>query len=252
MRSVMVPLWKMKCDRGKIAWLKGTELLESICRYAKMQRTDADYFENDASYLAYRNSMGRFCGRAADAMQAMTPYRFAQMMVKKEAEMYSKLKQRLLDSTWGGRGANRNAWISSMKDFTFEFHSVREGLLTLENAFFELTGGLIGGPAETLSAQEMLANADTRRDIELESLEKTVSGIWNSHASRAIFIDIMKNATSLGFLWLGLELLVRNTRAYLDATKPAKATQQESYYEQAPMRVTRRMNAWQQANQNSW
>mmetsp|Transcript_16289 Transcript_16289/g.45491 ORF Transcript_16289/g.45491 Transcript_16289/m.45491 type:complete len:142 (-) Transcript_16289:35-460(-) len=140
-----------------------------------------------------------------------------------------------------------------MKDFSFEFQTVRDGLLTLENAFFELTGGLpeLSGPAP--SAQELLDDAETRRDIELESLDSTVAGIWNSHASRAIFIEIIKNSQSLGFLWLGLELLVRNTRMYLEATKPTKAAaSQETYYEQAPVRVTRRMNAWQQANQNEW
>lgn len=52
-----------------------------------------------------------------------------------------------------------------------------------------------------------------------------------------------------GFLSLALELLYRNTRSYLEANNLMKVP--ESSIEQPTSRSTRRLNAWQQANQGS-
>jgi len=131
--------------------------------------------------------------------------------------------------------------------------------------FFELIGGDFkheSNDNSTLSGKELLDNPKTREDIELESIESNVSSLWSSQASRNVFLEIVSNIESIGFLALALELLCRNTRSYFDANRikgtPASsaATVQGSFpgYEQyapLPMRTTRRMNAWQLTQQES-
>jgi hypothetical protein len=191
MRIVMTPIWCAFSDRGNEFWLTGTELLESICRFAMWTNKEKGYFEHDAAFLSYRNPLGRYCGKASDAAASSTPYRLAHLMVKKEAEVYAKLKHRLYDNTWGGKNGSRNAWISSMKDYAFDFQAIREGLLTLENAFFELAGGVPVENDESTSGKDLLNNPKTRNDIELESLDKDATGLWNSRDSRSVFLEIV-------------------------------------------------------------
>ena len=174
-------------------WLGAVELMDSISRHSRWLNKEVSYFENDASFLSYRNSLGRHCGRAAEAAHAATPIRFAQSMVKREAELYTKLKHRNYDNSWGGKSAPRNAWISSMKDYAFDIETAREGLLTLEGAFVELSGTFASenGGGDERTGKEILDDPVARNDIELESIER-VPGIWNSKASRAIFLEIVK------------------------------------------------------------
>ena len=126
----------------------------------------------------------------------MTPIRFGQYMVKREAELYQRLKILAYDNNWGGKSGSRIAWITSMREYTFDFQTAREGLLTLENAFFELIGGEFKQEANgnfTLSGKELLNNPKTREDIELESINTNVSGLWSSQASRNVFIEIVSS-----------------------------------------------------------
>ena len=193
-KTVDVPIWQALGQQGHPILLSGAELLESICRFLKWNANDDTYFENDAAFLAYRNSLGRHCGNKAEAVHSMTPIKFAQFLVKREAELYQRLKHCVHDETWGGKAGSRNAWVSSMKDFAFDFKSVKEGLLTLENAFFQLTGGFPEtGDTEEPSGRDLLDNPTTREDIELESIEKNITCIWASKASRNIFLEIMKS-----------------------------------------------------------
>jgi hypothetical protein len=250
---VDTPVWRAWTDEGQEIWLTGTGLLESICRSSKWKSKDASYFEHDSAFLAYRNGLGRHCGKAADAAHAMTPIRFTQFMVKREAELYQRLKHLVYDNSWGGKNGTRNVWIASMKDFAFDLETAREGLLTLESAFLELTGGFPGesnGDSEP-SGKALLDNPITREDIELESIEKGMNGLWNSRASRAVFLEIMKTCKTVGCLALGFELLCRNTKAYVDVNtvKSAAASSQEptaGYYDATTTRASRRMNTWQQ------
>ena len=195
-RVVETPIWRAVSQQGNETWLSGSGLIESICRFTKWKNKDATYFESDAVFLAYRNALGRHCGKAADAPYVMTPIRFAQYMVRREAELYQRLKQLVFDNTWGGKNSSRNAWVTSMRDFAFDFETARDGLLSMEAAFFELTGGFpeanSNGDTER-SGRELLDDPVTREDIELESIEKTVNGLWNSPASRAIFLEIVKS-----------------------------------------------------------
>ena len=191
--EVSTPVWRATSDRGREFWLGAVELMDSISRYSRWLNKEVSYFENDASFLSYRNSLGRHCGRAAEAAHAATPIRFAQSMVKREAELYTKLKHRNYDNSWGGKSAPRNAWISSMKDYAFDIETAREGLLTLEGAFVELSGTFASenGGGDERTGKEILDDPVARNDIELESIER-VPGIWNSKASRAIFLEIVK------------------------------------------------------------
>jgi len=262
LHTVTTPLWLVRTEKGNEVWLTGIELIEGVCRYHQWKRNDADYFEQDAAFLAFRNNLGRHCGKAADAPHAMTPIRFGQYMVKVEAELYQKLKVLTYDNNWGGKNGARNAWITSMREYSFDFETVREGLLTLENAFFELIGAEFEegeGNDSTMSGKELLNNRSTREHIELESIETSVSGLWNSKGSRNVFLEIVSNSKSVGFLTLALELMCRNIRSYLTAngvkgTSTATSTSQGGYEQHTarPLRTTRRMNAWQQAQEAEW
>jgi hypothetical protein len=131
---IEVAIWRVLTDRGHVLWLSGSELIESLSRFGKWD-SGRGYFENDAVFLSYRNTLGRHCGRAADAPYASSPIFLARLMVKREAELYAKLKIRSYDNNWGGKSGARGLWTNSMKDYAFDFQTAKQGLLTLENAF---------------------------------------------------------------------------------------------------------------------
>lgn len=141
-----------------------------------------------------------------------------------------------------------------MRDFAYDFETVRRGLLTLENALFELTGEFAEYELENLEdpdAKELLDDPVTRVEIELETIEKSVRGLWNSPASRAVFIHIVSECKTTGFLALALDLLCRNTAQFLQKHKTLKV-RKEIDYQSTSTRTTRRRNAWQQANSDDW
>ncbi|KAL3934923.1 MAG: hypothetical protein SGBAC_009456, partial [Bacillariaceae sp.] len=197
---VDVAVWQVMTDKGNEIWLTGGEMLESICRLGKWKSKCPSYFESDAGYLSYRNTLGRHIGKAAEAASAMTPIRFTQWMVKREAEIYQKLKHRVYDTSWGGKNGTRTAWVTSMRDFAFDFETARDGLLTFESFLFELTGGFPEDEnlEEGRSGRSLLDNKVTREDIELESLEKGMSRLWNSRESRNVFLEIVKSKCGTG------------------------------------------------------
>jgi hypothetical protein len=193
-KVIHVPFWRVWTDNCSEMWLSGTELLESVGRFVKWERKDNDYFEDDSSFLAYRNHLGRHCGKLAEAPHAMTPLRFGKYMVSCEAEIYQRLKIFAVDNNWGGKNGARNAWANSMKDFAFEFQTVKDGLLTLESAFFELMGSSTGQNDESeRTGKELLEDPKAREDIELESIDTHITGLWNSQASRNVFLEIVSS-----------------------------------------------------------
>lgn len=265
--------------------MKAGELIDSLLRYHKWKESVPGYVENDSPLFSYRNKSGRHCGRAADAPYSCSSLFLARLIIKREQEYYSRLKNRTYDNNWGGKSGARNAWIASMKEYGNAFHTVRDGLLTLESAFFELCGGFVKNEQENeipldnikLSGRELLDDDAHRVEIELESIGQEIKGLWNSEGSRNIFLEMMKNTTSVGFVALGLDLICRNCQGYLDATKPATTTRNsyeaarasfdQGLYATASGRVTRsslnyeqqqlnqevesssrRMNSWQQQN----
>lgn len=253
---VDVPEWKVTTDRGHQYWLKATELLKSVARYEKLESGLA-YYEHDAAFLGYRNVLGKHTGKNSDAPYASSPIYFARMMVKRESELYPKLKIRSYDNSWGGKNGSRGLWTNSMKDFAFDLATVRQGLLTLEKAFFDLTGEWseyenVGEHDDEPDAKKLLEDPITRNDIELESIEKDVPGLWNSPSSRAVFVEIVSNAKTTGVLALALDLLCRNTMKYLEKHKLHNIRTQAYTDEYLPPRTTRRRNAWQQANHDDW
>lgn len=252
---ISVPVWRVLTDRAHVLWVIGLELVESLSRFEKWSA--GGYFENDSAFLSYRNSLGRHCGRAADAPYSCSPIFLARIMVKREGELYAKLKIRSYDNNWGGKSGARGLWTNSMKDYAFDFQTVRQGLLTLENAFFDLTGEFeeyenVGNTEP--DAKALMADPVKLVEIELESIEKTVPGLWNSPSSRAVFIEIVSSCKTTGFLSLALDLLCRNTLKYLQRHKLLNTRNSYAASSHAPIssRATRRMNAWQQANQEDW
>lgn len=85
--------------------------------------------------------------------------------------------------------------IDYLRDYTFDFRSARDGLLTLENAFFELMDGIPDEEGKgTSGGKQILENPVTRDDIELESIDsKNIHGLWNSPQSRAVFYEIVNS-----------------------------------------------------------
>jgi hypothetical protein len=272
--AIIRPLWQVQSEKGHIVWLDHVELFESIDRYNKFSSNQVGYFEQDANFLAYRNNLGRFCGKAAEAAYASSPFYFAKLMLKREAELYPKLKMRSYDNDWGGQNGARTGWITAMKDYAYEFDTVLQGLLTLENAFFELSGKFDSyqnlPEGSDIDGTEILTNPAKRVDIDLESIEKTIVGLWNSPESRVVYLEIVKESKTTGMLALALDLLVRNTTKYLQNSKSVSntrssrsnassnnatdTTHSSSYgnYSDRPVRSTRRMNAWQQQQQQEF
>ncbi|GAX22610.1 hypothetical protein FisN_14Hh243 [Fistulifera solaris] len=245
-----IPVWKVRTARGKVVWLDGVELLESFLRSKKRQK-EVGYFENDSSFLAYRNHSGRHCGKASEAPYSASPIFLARWMVKRESELYPKLKIRSYDNTWGGKSGARNEWTNQMKDFAYDFATTKQGLLTLEQAFFELTLGFseYQNAPEEVDVQAALDDPTQRIEIELESIEKSAPGLWNTPLSRAVFIEIVSKCTTTGFLALAFDLLCRNTLKYLQRHRLLDVRPERdlsSYQTFVGSRTTRRMNAWQQ------
>jgi hypothetical protein len=242
------PVWRVFTERGHIFWLTAIEVMQSISRFHQWNQGQG-YFENDAAFFAYRNTVGRHCGRASEAPYASSPFYFAKLMIKKEGELYPKLKIRSYDNSWGGQSGSRAMWTNSMKDYAYDFQTVKQGLLTLETAFFELTGEFseyenADDPPDDVKA--LLDDPAARFDIELESIEK-IPGLWNSPTSRAVYHHIVSEAKTTGFLALALDLLVRNTIKFLHTHKLLNAVSDvDSGAVVSGRRTTRRMNAWQQ------
>eukprot|EP00551_Chaetoceros_affinis_P012548 CAMPEP_0203679712 /NCGR_PEP_ID=MMETSP0090-20130426/36666_1 /ASSEMBLY_ACC=CAM_ASM_001088 /TAXON_ID=426623 /ORGANISM="Chaetoceros affinis, Strain CCMP159" /LENGTH=1444 /DNA_ID=CAMNT_0050547455 /DNA_START=38 /DNA_END=4369 /DNA_ORIENTATION=- len=138
--------------------------------------------EIESALFSYRNKMGRFCGRAADAPYASSPLFLGKLILKREQDCYTPLKSRTYENNWGGKSGARNAWIASIKEYTNDLGALRDGLLTLEDALFEMCGGFHeeSGDSKTidLSGKELLEKKETRFEIELESSVQKINGLW--------------------------------------------------------------------------
>ena len=226
-----VPIWRLGLDDGGELHLLARDVVEGIARAIKWLTEYPGYVEHDAPFVSYRNNLGRFCGRAVEAPSSLSPQALARQLIKKEQDMYMPLKNRSYDNNWGGKAGTRQAWVSSLKECGHTFEAVRDGLLTLENAFFELTGGVNtveekkeDEPASqtnggTLSGKDLLYDDVSRFDIELESLGHDVKGLWNNSDAREIFKEIIRVSKTVSILALGLDLICRNAQAYIDRTK---------------------------------
>jgi hypothetical protein len=262
---IEVPSWRAVTERGRIVWLTGDELMESLSRYTKWKQGQG-YFENDAAFFMYRNTLGKFCGKNSEAAYAASPYYLAKVMLKKEAELYPKLKTRNMENSWSGQNGARALWTNSMKDYAYDFQTVKQGLLTLENALFELTGSFHNYDSmdtddeQQLDVAALLNDPATAFDIELESIEKNLPGLWNSPKVRTVYLYIVEQSTTTGFLALALDLLCRNTVKYLQTHNlwNVRGSSEHHYptsfsssssYDVPSSRTTRRMNAWQQQQQ---
>lgn len=264
-------VWSLALDHGGEEEIDAFELLNGIIRAKKWKHQYPGYTEHDAPLFTYRNKVGRFCGRAADAPYAASRFFFSKLMIKREQEFYPSLKSRSYENNWGGKSGLRNAWIASLKDNFDDINTLRDGILTLEDAFHELCGEPVQKEDDEnkKSPRELLDDEILRCDIELESLGQKISGLWHCYDSRAVFREIISNSNSLGIYALGLDLICRNTQAYLDATKPTNTRKSTNYfanqYEQQGMYATssgritrsaystdpqsssgRRLNSWQQ------
>ncbi len=231
-QNTKAPLWRVDVDNGGELHLPGKEIVRGIARAIKWETQYPGYFEYDAPFLSYRNGFGRFCGRAAEAPSSTSAQAFAKHMIKKENDLYNPLKNRTFENNWGGKAGTRAAWTSSLREHGHSFEAVRDGLLTFENAVFELTGGFIADEEKkeedvpvtqdkvnTITGKDLLYDETSRFDIELESLGRDVKGLWNSYDTRQIFREIIATSKTVSVLALGLDLVCRNAQGYIDRTK---------------------------------
>uniref|UniRef100_A0A7S4VAH9 DDT domain-containing protein n=1 Tax=Ditylum brightwellii TaxID=49249 RepID=A0A7S4VAH9_9STRA len=194
------PVWRLALDKGGDMDLSCTDLIHGLTCMIKWKTQYKGYIEDDAPFLAYRNSMGRFCGRASDAPTSCSPSSFAKLLLKREQEHYMHLKNRSYENNWGGKSGARNAWMASIKEYGYDQKVIRDGLLTLEDAFFELSGGFKDdldtqsdtGGTSCPNGRDLLNDENTRFDIELESLGTDIQALWNSRGTRAIFREIVE------------------------------------------------------------
>ena len=241
------PIWRLGLDDGGELFASASEVVEGIARAMKWTNQVPGYIEQDAPFLSYRNNLGRFCGRQVDAPSSLTPLAFARQLLKREQDLYMPLKNRTLENNWGGKCGSRNAWVASLKEYGHTFDAVRDGLLTLENAFFDLTGGF--AVSETmklevepdaqvnenkLSGKDLLYDDASRFDIELESLGNEVKGLWNNSDTREIFREIISVCKTVSILALGLDLICRNSQAYISQTKSSVVHQPSSSSAEQP------------------
>lgn len=249
-------IWKLGLDDGGELHVPANELVDGVIRAIKWSTQRQGYIEHDAPFLSYRNGLGKFCGRPVEAPSSMTSLAFTKHMIKKEQDLYLQFKNRTLENNWGGKSGARNAWVSSLKDQGDCFDVAKNGLLTLEEAFFELSGGFgtpkpsnddlfdsltnektdidaaptngesttsngttnASGPGK-LSGKDLLYDEVSRFDIELESLGTDVQGLWNTPDTREIFREIISSSITVSVLALGLDLISRNSNAYFNRTK---------------------------------
>lgn len=193
-----LPVWSLSLDKGGMKEIHASELINGLIRAKKWKHQYPGYVEYDSPLFAYRNKLGRFCGRAADAPYASSPHFFSKLMIKREQEFYNSLKSRSYDNTWGGRDGLRNTWIASMKEDFDNLYTLRDGLLTLEQAFHDLCGGDTSMESksddeERKSAKELLEDDVLRCDIELESLGLAIGGLWHCKESREVFREIISS-----------------------------------------------------------
>ena len=234
--AAMFPIWRLELDDGGELHVSASEAVRGIVRAIKWSTEYPGYVEHDAPFLSYRNGLGRFCGRAVEAPLSLTSQAFAKQMIKREQDLYMPLKNRSLENNWGGKAGARQAWVSSLKDCGYTFEAVRDGLLTLENAFFDLARVFVNDEEKkknelgvqptaghpnggTLTGKDLLYDHNSRFDIELESLENDVNGLWNNYDSRKIFHEIIVKSKTVSVLALGLALICRNAQAYINRTK---------------------------------
>lgn len=234
-QTSMAPLWRIGLDDGGELHVPASEVIGGMARAIKWATQHPGYVENDAPFLSYRNGFGRFCGRAAEAPSSTSAQAFAKHMIKKENDLYNPLKNRTFDNNWGGKAGTRAAWTSSLREHGHSFDAVRDGLLTFENAVFELTGGFVVAEEKKeedsslnqasprgLTGKDLLYDETSRFDIELESFGRDVKGLWNSSDTREIFREIISSSNSVSVLALGLDLICRNAQAYINRTKSSE------------------------------
>ena len=195
------PVWIIDIDNGGEEELSAIQIVEGLSRYL-MWRTQYDgYSEEHFNLREYRNGLGRYCGRAADAPYASTPAFLARLMIKKEQDLYPPLKNRVYENEWGGKSGARNAWVASVKEYGHDLATLRNGLLTLEETFFNFCGRFDAhaGVAELEAAlkdqrtgKEILEDDKLVFEIELETFGQAAKvGLWNSPISRKVFQQIV-------------------------------------------------------------
>jgi len=188
--------WRIALDRGGETDLSALEVVDGVLRAIKWSLLHENYVEVDAPFLFYRNKLGKFCGKASEAPFSATAHAFSRLMVKREAELYNPLKNRSYENNWGGKAGTRNLWIQSLRDSADDFDSLRNGLVMLESGFYELITGDSApfiDEGVSISARNMLSTPESRFDIELESVGSDVAGLWNSHETRSIFLEITQS-----------------------------------------------------------
>jgi len=211
--------WVLSLDKGGELTLAGCDVIAGMVRAMRWTSQDCSYAEDDHAHILYRNKLGKFCGKASEAAGSATAQAFSRFMVKREGELYIPLKNRSLENNWGGKSGARNLWLQSLRDNSHNFEALRNALIMLESAFYELITGESApfiSDESSSEARQTVFTPEARFNVELESIGNDVTGLWNSPETRSIFLEVTKSTTSIGVLALALDLLCRNCKVYLD------------------------------------
>ena len=203
-----------------------------------------DYDEFDAQIYSYCNTLGKFCGRnSSDAQISSTPFALSKVFLRKENEMYTKLKNRVHNNTWGSKSVLRSTWIQTLKDEGYNFEIVKTCLLSLEEGINDLVDIMYMEINEksfvsTSNENSNIENLDLedlsnrlfndpsfRSELELESIgQQKITSLWSSPKVRNVFRAITKSAADTGVLALCLDILSRNCFAFIDANTVKKSS----------------------------
>ena len=226
--------------------LEGAHIVEGLLIAHKWKtQAETGNVELDAPYINYRNIMGRYCGKNAnEAFASWTPSALSKLMMRKENDMYTKLKNRTYSNEWGQRLGMRNIWIQTLKDEGFKFSVAQSCLVNLEGAMHDLIEsihvddphyGLLANNNNNIDVKqtseeikESLQDASFRSELELESIGQKMTSLWTSPQVRSVFLAIVQHATEVGVLALCLDLLHRNCIAYIKSNTVKKSSRSAS------------------------
>jgi len=248
--------WSVDLDDAGTIHVGVSELEMGMVSHRQWCASNEQVDEHD--WAAYRNTMRtrHTAGKASEAARASTPASLARYVLKRENELYPKLKANSLENEWGKSG-ERTSWINYMKDID-ELGDLKQGLLTLEDSIFNLTGRQRRDNVEVDSAEArlLLTDLSKRIDIELESIERNTVGLWNSSTTRMVYRELVVSAESTGLLGLAVDVLCRNTLAYLQ--RNGRSSSKSSVYEGervtyiGPRRTTRSTHQPNYFEEDEW
>jgi len=191
--------------------------------------------EANSPIWSYRNTLGRFSGKASEAYAAARPLAFAKAMVQKEKEMKRYLQNVAVacgrGNLWEGKNVEgpRGKWYKELHD-AYELEEAgggenlvtlemcKRGLLTLEKYMYMLGGDTPDEATSTGCGQEKdrdLNGLAFNLNYEEQGYVLQCPHIWGfDNEARQVFIELTQGSDNVQILFALMEALGRNVRAF--------------------------------------